>query len=264
MLYTAEHTIKVNGSDLSYIAFGTGDKALVIIPGLGYDYIRGKGHLFAMMCRIFTGRYRVFIFDKKEDIPEGTTAEDLADDVAAAMMQIGIKKADVIGVSLGGMIAQYLTLNYPHMVHKLVLSVTLSRPNDTMKSVISEWTDLAEKGDMTAVAIKSMEKIYSKAYMEKYALMIPVMLSMTKYTSPERFIRLAKAGLTCDTYDRLDEIGCPVFVIGGRQDNVTTCEAAEDIARKLRCGMYIYEDLGHSVFDEARDYNDRIFEFFVS
>ena len=72
---------------------------------------------------------------------------------------------------------------------------------------------------------------------------------------------LTRACLTCEAYDRLEEIRCPVLVVGGRQDQVLTGRASEEIAEKLGCQIYMYEDLGHSAYEEAEDFNDRVLSF---
>ena len=76
------------------------------------------------------------------------TVKDFAADIAAAMDALGLSKADVFGVSQGGMIAQYLAINRPDLVHKLVLAVTLSRNNPTVEAVIQNWITWTEQGEM--------------------------------------------------------------------------------------------------------------------
>ena len=66
------------------------------------------------------------------------TVRDLAADIAKAMDALGIGKADVFGVSQGGMIAQYLAIDRPDKVGKLVLAVTLSRNNATVQNVVGD------------------------------------------------------------------------------------------------------------------------------
>ena len=80
--------------------------------------------------------------------------------------------------------------------------------------------------------------------------------------SAERFISLAEACLTCVSYDSLDRIQCPVLVLGGGKDKIATPEASLETARKLGCEYYIYEDLGHEAYNEAKDFNRRIYDFF--
>ena len=67
----------------------------------------------------------------------------MASDIAATMDILGITNADVFGVSQGGMIAQYLAIDRPDLVRKLVLAVTLSQNNDTVTQVVSSWIEMA-------------------------------------------------------------------------------------------------------------------------
>ena len=106
-----------------------------------------------------------------------------------------------------------------------------------------------------------MNNMYTDAYLEKYSKLIPLLARMGRPKDPARFVKLAKACVTCDTYDRLEEITCPVFVIGGKQDKIVTGEASEEIAERLGCEIYMYEEYGHSAYEEAEDFNLRIKEF---
>lgn len=67
--------------------------------------------------------------------------------------------------------------------------------------------------------------------------------------------------LTCNTYERLTELKCPVLVLGGREDKIVTGEASEEMAEKLGCEIHMYEALGHAAYEEAADFNTRIMEF---
>ena len=63
-------------------------------------------------------------------------------------------------------------------------------------------------------------------------------------------------------YEKLDKIQCPVLVVGAREDKVVTGEASEEIARKLGCELYMYDDMGHGVYQEMeKDFNQRIYNF---
>ena len=79
----------------------------------------------------------------------------------------------------------------------------------------------------------------------------------------ERFLILAKSCLTCNAYEELEKIQSPVFVIGGKQDKVVTGEASEEIARKLGCEIYMYENLGHAAYEEATEFNQKVFDFLI-
>lgn len=91
---------------------------------------------------------------------------------------------------------------------------------------------------------------------------MPLLAFLQKPKDVRRFIIiLAKACLTCNAYEELDRIKCPVFVIGGQQDQVVTGKASGEIAEKMRCKIYMYENLGHAAYEEARDFNSRVYQF---
>ncbi len=261
MFGVKEFRVEIDGGALPCIAFGKGDRPLVAIPGLRLSSIEGSGAAAAWYYRIFAKEYRVYMFDKKDPLPEECTVSGMAEDTAQAMKKLGIENADVIGVSLGGMIAQELAIRHPELVGKLVLGMTLSRPNPTAEDAVSAWIGMAEKGDLTGVARDYMSRGYSARYLRRYKRLLPLVLKTQKLMEPERFIRLAGACLTCDTYDRLGAIRCPVFVIGAREDRVVSGQASEELADTLGCERYIYPDLSHEAYNEAPDFNMRIYDF---
>lgn len=262
MLYNMkEGTIKINNTTMDYVVFGKGAKTLVIIPGLSLIRVKGAGLSLAYMYRIFAKGYRVYIFDRKEMVEEGYTVREIAKDTAYAMKELGISAAYVFGVSQGGMIAQYLAIDHPEVVEKLVLGVTLSRQNETVKSVIEKWIQFAENKELESFIEDMLLKMYSPRYIKKYRVLVPLMIKMSKNADLNRFIILAKSCLTCDTYEELHKIKCPVLVLGGIQDKVVTGKASEEIAEKLGGEIYMYEELGHSAYEEAKDFNQRIYNF---
>ena len=122
MLYNVkESKLSINNTKVDYISFGSGTKTLVMIQGLNTRRIKGAGLSLAYMYRLFAKEYKVYLFDRREDVYDGITVRDIASDMAAAMDELGISNADVFGVSQGGMIAQYLAIDRPDLVHKLVL-----------------------------------------------------------------------------------------------------------------------------------------------
>ena len=256
-----EETIKIAHITMDYIAFGRGEKSLVIIPGLSLNRVKGAGLSLAYMYRIFAKDYRVYVFDRKEMISEGYTVREIAQDTAAAMKILRISKAYIFGVSQGGMIAQYLAIDYPELVEKLVLGVTLSKQNETVKNVVETWIQFAESGNLRSFVEDMLIKMYSSQYIKKYRMLIPLMIGMSKKADLKRFVILAKSCITCDTYKELHKIQCPVLVLGGRQDKVVTGRASEEIAEKLGCEIYMYEELGHAAYEEAKDFNQRIYQF---
>ena len=256
-----EQVLNIQDKQMNYITFGNGEKSLIMIQGLSTQSTKGASLSLAYMYRIFARDYKVHLFDRRENIGENITVRELAADIAMAMDFLEIQSADVFGVSQGGMIAQYLAIDRPDLVNKLVLAVTLSKSNETIETAISEWIRLTEQNDIKNLVKDMTERMYTDSYVRKYKLFMPLLTILQKPKDVPRFITLAKANLTCNAYDELDKIKCPVFVIGGLQDKVTSGEASMEIAEKLGCKCFIYDDLGHAAYEEAKDFNQRVYEF---
>ena len=262
MLDIEKGLVKIGDTEMDYIAFGEGEQPLVLIPGLSFKTVKKFGRPFAFMYRMFGKDYRVYAFDRKRKLPIGYTIKDIADDQAYAMEQLGITNAYVMGVSQGGMAAQYLAVYHPQLVSKLVLAVTLSRMNDTAREVIGNWIRMAVNSDYQGIVDDMLKLVYSEDYVARFGKYFTLVSRFGKPKDMRNFAILARACLTCNIYDKLDRITCPTFVIGGKKDLILTGEASEEIAEKLGCEIYMYEDLGHSAYEEAPDFNRRVLEFF--
>ena len=255
-------TVRTGDMEMDYITFGSGEETFVILPGLSVHSVLGSADAVAAAYESFTGDYTVYLFDRAKDIDAGYTVRDMADDTAAAMEALGLQDADIFGASQGGMIALYLAIDHPALVHKMILGSTLAKPNDTFTQVITEWLDLAAEKDETALLGSFADKVYSQATLDAYR---DVLISSNLGISDEEYARfciLAEACLTFDCYDELSAITCPVLVLGSEGDQVVTAEGSRQIADALSCECYLYDDsYGHGVYDEAADYRDRCLDF---
>lgn len=254
-------SLRIDGGSLDCVRFGTGERALVMLPGLTLRGVRESAYPLAWMYRAFAKAYTVYVLDKKDPIPPGYTIRDMAADAACAMGRLGLPQADMLGISQGGMIAQELAIRYPGLVRRMVLGVTASRPNAAMEAAVAGWIEKAEQGRWADMASGILEQTYSPAYVKKYRLLLPLLSRLGKPQKAGRFIAMAKACLTCGSYPELHKIACPVLVIGAKQDQVVTGRASEEIAERLPCEIYMYEGLGHAAYDEAQDFNQRVLGF---
>jgi pimeloyl-ACP methyl ester carboxylesterase len=186
----------------------------------------------------------------------------MARDQAEAMEQLGIQKADIFGVSMGGMIAQHLAIDYPEKVGKLILTVTSSRPNPILTESIDEWVSCAKRGDHTAFMDSNVRRIYSEDYYRKNKWLVPIMGKLTKPKSYERFFIQADACLMHDAYEGLHRIKAPTLVIGGEQDHALGGDASREIAEKIpNAQPLMYEQWGHGLYEEAKDFNQTVLNY---
>lgn len=256
-------SVTASGIDIDYLKFGCGEKALVIIPGLAIKSVIDSASAVVAAYKPFCDDYTVYLFDRNKTIKNGCTIFDFANDLAFALRLLDIKNADFFGVSQGGMIAQCIAINFPDLVHKMVLGSTLSRLNKTAESTINNWIKLAKSSDENALAKDFMHKLFSADFCEKFGDFIISANSNLTQEELNRFIKLAGATSGFDIYENLDKIKCPTLVIGTEGDSVVTGQASYEIAEKIpNCEIYMYgSSYGHGVYDEAPDYKDRILKF---
>lgn len=263
-LHAKNGEVKLGNTYMEYVCFGSGEKTLVMLPGLGDGLrsVKGTALPMALMYRMFAKDYMVYMFSRKKELPQGYTIRDMARDQAEAMDQLNIPKADIFGVSMGGMIAQQFAIDYPDKVNKLVLTVTSARPNPILLESVREWIAQAEQGDHRALMDSNLRRIYSDAYYRKNKWMVPVLGKTTKPLSYERFLAQAKACLTHDAYDKLARIQAPTLVIGGEQDRCLGGEASREIAARIpEARLHMYAQWGHGLYEEAKDFNERVLRF---
>ena len=256
--------VKVGGTDMYYVAFGKGDKNLTVLPGLsdGLATVKGKAMLLSSPYKKFLNDYKVYIFSRKNDMPEGYGIRDMAEDQVTALKELGIDKTSILGVSQGGMIAQYIAISHPEVCDRLVLAVTAPYANDIVRGAVTGWISMLEKDDYKAMMTDSAEKTYTESYMRKNRGMIGMAAKLTKPKSYERFFRNANAILGFDARDELHKIKCPTLILSGDDDKTVGNDAPYEMNKLIEgSSMYIYEGFGHGLFEEAGDFYGRVFDF---
>lgn len=257
-------TVSIGTMDMEYIRFGTGKRILIMLPGLGDGLrsMKGTALPMALMYRVLAKEFTVWAFSRGNSLPEGYTTWDMARDQKLAMDVLGIEKADFLGVSMGGMVAQHLAAQWPESVGKLVLVVTAARPNPVLISSVTEWISQAEQGDHRALMDSNVKKIYSDAYYRKNKWLIPLMGVLTKPKSYERFFVQARACLTHDSFDQLPRITAPTLVLGGEQDQTLGGDPSREIAAGIAgAELKMYPQWGHGLYEEAKDFLQVVLEF---
>ena len=256
--------VPLDGGTMPYVSFGSGPKKLAILPGLsdGLATVAGKALLLVSPYKPYLNDFTVYLFSRRDPLPQGTSIRDMAADQAAALKALGVERTSVMGVSQGGLVAQYLAIDHPELVAKLVLAVTAPRANDVVLSCVPGWMDMAERGDHRALMIDTAEKSYSPAYLKKYRKLYPVLGHVGRPKSYDRFLTNAQAILGFDARAELKKIPCPTLIIGGTEDHIVGVEASRELAEAIpNSQLYLYPGLGHAAYEEAGDFNDRVFAF---
>ena len=264
MLHAKNGCLRLTAGEMDYIRFGTGERPLVMLPGVGdgLKTVRGMALPFALLYRQLARDFTVFVFSRRRELPAHFTTREMASDLAAAMDALALPRAAVVGVSQGGMIAQWLAIDHPDMVEKLVLTVTLARPNDAVREAVGVWTEMAQRGDYRGILLDTAERSTSEKRLRQARLEYALLGSVGRPKSFARFLTQAESCVTHDAYDALPRIACPTLVIGGTDDRIVTGQASKEIAARIPgAALYLYEGLGHGLYEEAPDFLGRVAAF---
>ena len=264
MLHAKNRHICINGVETDYLVFGQGSRDLLLLSGVGDGLRTAKGMALPMawMYRCFAKDFRVWYISRRNNLPEGFTTAQMADDIDDIMDAEGILRADVIGVSQGGMIAQQLALRHPERIGDLVLAVTAARPNDTMRSALLTWKMLAGERNYRGIMLNTCQRSYTGAYYRKSLKTYDI---LSRFTAPKDFTRfeiLLDACLMHDVYAQLSGIGARTLIIGGGRDAVVSGEASRELAAGIKGSrLYMYPHLSHGLYEQAPDFNARVLEW---
>ena len=249
-------TVDTRDFSMRYIKFGSGGRVLAVIPGLSVKSVLMSEDQITAAYDVFARDFTVYLFDRRLGMPENYTIRDMAADTAAAMKALGIERADVFGVSQGGMIAQFIAIDHPELVHRLVLGSTSPHAVRTVAPVPREKAREA--------ALSFLSGLYSDDFIKKAAPGFdPTDVELTE-EELDRFAVSLRASDGFDAYGELGGIKCPTLVIGAIGDKIIPPQGSLDIALALGCELYMYgAPYGHAVYDEAPDYKNRIYSFLM-
>lgn len=257
-------TLKVGHTLVDYITFGRGPHTLVIIPGLGDGLrtVRGMATPFALAYRQYARQHQVYVFSRPRPLASGCSTRQMAAQLRAVMERLGIAKARVVGISQGGMIAQYLAIDCPQAVEKLVLAVTAGRCNAILQEVVGQWLRLAGANDYKGILVDTAERSYSEKHLKRYRPLYPLLGRLGRPKSLGRFILQAKACLGHNACAELGKVACPVLVVGGGCDRIVGGDSARELAAQLPGSrLVLYPALGHGLYEETPDFHRQVLSF---
>ena len=247
--------VKVGELNVEYYVEGSGPPLLMIM-GLG-GQANSWGEPFLEKLR---PHFQLIRFSNRgtglTDKPGGEYAVRLmADDAAGLLRELGTARAHVLGISMGGMIAQELALNHPQAVRGLVLGCTFCGP---AHGVHLPPQTLARLGQVGALPLgQRIEQFWLITVTQRFIETNKPFLDgiiQTHLATPtpwETFGRQFVAVQSFDTYDRLPQIKAPTLIVQGDQDMLIPVQNA-DILRERIPGAQarIITDVGHCFFWE--------------
>ncbi len=222
--------VTVNGLQLNYQIDGQGPPVLLLHP-VGLDLIWWEPQVEALRSEFQVVRMDFRGHGKSVIAMPPYTLADFAADAHALLQDFRIGPAHVMGLSLGGMVAQVLALDYPEDVRSLVLSNTLCTLPAEVRQAMRARGEAAEKGGMAAVTQSTIERWFTPGFLDS-----PLVARCRQHLLVQDIGAWAatwRALADLDTLPRLGEIHVPTLVATGEADVSTPVAAAQVIANAI-------------------------------
>jgi len=249
---------------LPYACYGKGRRQLVIFDGLDFNHKPPSGLALKMSTNYLAGLendYRIYLVKRKEHLPRGYSLRNMADDYAEMIKNELGGRADIIGISTGGAVAQELAIVYPELTRRLVLAMSGYRLHPEARELQRRVADLAGRGKKREAYALLGATIYRRGLMK--ALIQGLMWLMAANGipgDPNDGIVEIEAEDNYDSGSRLSLIKSPVLVIGGEDDFFYPI--AETAQKIPSARLVLLPGAGHNaMFKYRRRFNEEIRKF---
>ena len=245
--------VTVGGRRLAYEEMSPPDPEATVLLLCG---IGAKRQGWYKQLHVLGRRFRTLALDYR-DVGDSDAATapyaiaDLAEDVASLAGRLGIERASLIGISMGGFIALELAVRCPGLVDKLVLVVT-SAGGSTHVSTSPEIMRLLMPGDEEVETGEGARRVCAAVaapgFAERHPQEIDTFVAIARHRPMHRdaYLRQLQACRAHDVTDRLDRIRAPTLVLHGDVDPLVPVENGRLLAGRIPgATLVVYADTGH-------------------
>lgn len=258
-------TAQLNGIEINYQLEGDGDETIVLVNGLADDL---ETWAFQMDDLLGAG-YRVLRFDNrgvgKTSAPPGPyTSRMLADDAKALVDELGLSGFHMMGVSMGGMIAQEYAINYEGDLKTVTLACTYATPGPFCSRMFSMWADMAPVNGVPFIMRDVTLWAFTVPFFEGRedelkefeAGMADLAMSTEAYLAQLNVIQ------THDTTDRLGSLTMPTLVLAGEEDILIPVRLSKQLHAAIRGADWATTAGGHAcIWEHPTAFNTTFLSF---
>lgn len=250
--------IQVNRINLFYTIQGSSENdTLLLIAGFDSD-----SSTWAAMMRSLVEQYQVLRFDNRgvgqssaPDSPYSMT--QMADDAVALLDYLNISQVHVAGHSMGGQIAQELTLAHPEKIQSLILLSSWASRDEKFNALLELFGDLTQQLEGTLYQKVLLPWLFTDAFYSTPGAMeqlISMIENQPFPPTPHGLYHQSRAILTSDTSDRITHIPCPTLVMVGKEDLITPVKFSQQLAQSIpHAELAILDRGGHAFIVESAD-----------
>jgi len=259
-------TVETNNINCYYEIHGQG-RPLVLIAGLGSDSQSWQPVLVEL-----AKHFKVVVFDNRgigrtkypqENFDIGTMAQD----TLGLIDTLGIERADILGHSMGGCIAQEVAIKHPQKVNKLILASVSAFTSERNKLLFTDLLRLLEEGIPYELFLREfLFWIFTPEFFNNNENVDSAIKYLLDYPYPitlDGFRRQVEALNKFTSQGRLDRIKAETLVLAGRKDILITSKEVENLSGKISNAKAVYlENAAHSIhMEEAESFIKSIVDF---
>ena len=225
-------------------------------------------HMWDDQAPAWSRYFRLVRYDRRghgqSSVPKWRyTMERLGRDVLAVLDALKIAKINWCGLSMGGMVGQWLGANAPARVDKLVLSNTSSYFAD--KALWEGRLKTVREKGLGALVDANMERWFTKDFRERNPQAMTRMREMFLATKPEGYLGCCEAIRDMDHRPLLAKINAPTLVIAGKHDPATPVDGNEFICQHIPIAQIAVLDAAHIAnIERPQAYTDTVLKFLLN
>ncbi len=219
-------------------------RTFLFINALGTDFRIWDG-----VVGILQAHGNILLFDKRghglSDAGPGTSGlSDFADDAIALLDHLSISQCVIVGLSVGGMIAQLMAIKIPHRIEKLILCDT--RHKIGSEQIWNERIDTVKEKGLTAISESIMQRWFPEKFRQKETGIVAGHRIMLERCPPAGYIKTCEAIRDADLTSIARQIKIPTLCVVGSEDKSTTPGEVKDLADLIQGSRFeIIEGSGH-------------------
>ncbi|MGI9435543.1 MAG: 3-oxoadipate enol-lactonase [Geminicoccaceae bacterium] len=236
--------MRIGNRALHYSDQGPKDgHALVFSNSLGTDF-----RIWDALLPLLPKGFRLIRYDKAghglSDYAGERPIEDHAGDLAALLDHLAVKNAVIVGLSIGGLIAQALAVARPDLARAIVLMDTGSKIGTA--AMWQERIDTVKQGGIEALADGTMQRWFAPSFHENRSDEMALWRNMLTRTLPAGYIACCAAIRDADLSEGTKTIKLPTLCLVGAHDGATTPELVQALAGLIDgAGFVVIDDAGH-------------------
>lgn len=238
--------VTINGIDTRYVLEQDGNGPwLTFIHPLGADL-----SVWDQLAGYFRGAYRVLRYDVRGHgqtalSPAPFSIADLSNDLAALLDALGASATHLVGVSMGGMIAQSFALDHPRRTLSLTLADTTRGYDSTGAAQLRERAAAVRRDGVAPLVDATLARWFTDKFRRAHPEVIEVIADVLHNTHSQGYAQACEAIAAFDSRARIGAIECPALVVAGEYDTGTPIAENRSIAEAIPGARFAALEAAH-------------------